>query len=499
MGARRKKCNASSPEPIPRAVHASQTLDSLPLSAPSSTSPFSCTLASPDLSSSASDSTVNEALDDQRSYEHIPDKKQTQLRRKECRASAESQQSGYQQEPEAITKLIDLLAEHRNRTSSHNYHGLFWHKLPLDPAEFHLLRSARFRRNRQLGKWILDRLRVDYSARRQLLTLRIMPTHIHEIVQLWLNECIGHGLRTALKEGCRRRSADRLKELQYHHFLGSGHADIKLPTGSTFSPDAQFGLEVERFPCFVVEVGYSEKSKDLEQLAADYWDESGGQIRTVLTIDLNYQSKQRRRQLKVKNKGEDKTAQEPKSSTEGQDEDTSRTIIKNPDLSASVCLYRGPDRIEHDKLFCGPDGSRRQGDILLNVADFLPPDHPELAQARQCSFNISLSRMFDELIRAEAHQAIVDRTPTPPAMAGASSTAVHMSGSNRLKRSWAPQSSSEDESEDAVEDNDSRITASRQSRAKTRRTDDNDDNMAYSGPRASPSVPQSHMTLRKRK
>jgi hypothetical protein len=54
------------------------------------------------------------------------------------------------------------------------------------------------------------------------------------------------------------------------------------------SPDTSFKVDGCAYPRFVLEVGYSQKSHALAKLADYYTEHSGGNIHTILTVDIEY-------------------------------------------------------------------------------------------------------------------------------------------------------------------------------------------------------------------
>jgi hypothetical protein len=60
-------------------------------------------------------------------------------------------------------------------------------------------------------------------------------------------------------------------------------------------PELPYHFKGSRFPQFVIEIGYSEKSRALQSLAKDYYEKSQGAIKTVLTVDIEYVSASGRR------------------------------------------------------------------------------------------------------------------------------------------------------------------------------------------------------------
>jgi hypothetical protein len=75
----------------------------------------------------------------------------------------------------------------------------------------------------------------------------------------------------------------------------AGSSDISLPDGSknTKQPDCRYnhincGVNCSVYPGLILEVSYSQRQKDLEGLAREYIQKSGGAIRTVVGIKIDY-------------------------------------------------------------------------------------------------------------------------------------------------------------------------------------------------------------------
>jgi len=56
-------------------------------------------------------------------------------------------------------------------------------------------------------------------------------------------------------------------------------------------PDSALYCSTQHYPCLIIEVSYSQDSKELAQLADDYILMSDGNIKVVIGIDISYESK----------------------------------------------------------------------------------------------------------------------------------------------------------------------------------------------------------------
>lgn len=261
-----------------------------------------------------------------------------------------------------------------------------WHVLQISPLQYTQL----CRRLKDHDPLLLDyfetKLRFDYEPDRGVLVLRLMHTLLHESFQ----DCILRHLWMLL---------DRLKTDQdpavsrlISKIQPTGHATVHLYSGeevaSGKSPDGQLRFIGTTSPQFVLEVGYSQKATSLSQLAKDYFENSDGAIKTVLTINIGYAKPKERRQI---------AAGAPAAHT------------------AAFSLYRGPDRIHHNTVFRDahrqpvPDASLR-----LLLTDLIPDDvleqlSPQLQhKAGQAVFDLSSDVLCDFLAVAEAQQEADD-------------------------------------------------------------------------------------------
>lgn len=165
-------------------------------------------------------------------------------------------------------------------------------------------------------------LRYDWNPDESSLILRLMPTALHEILQ----ECICDEIKNELK---RTSSGNDLLSSHVSEVRSYGHTDVLLKnrakvvdgvkqnaTITQRSPDASFSYENTTYPQFVMEIAYSQQRNDLQYLAAQYYQGSREEIKTVLTISVEYRSRKERQKAGCH--------------------------------SAQFCLYRGPKRVHKD-------------------------------------------------------------------------------------------------------------------------------------------------------
>lgn len=391
----------------------------------------------------------------------------TEKRKGEETSRAEGDTGG---DEEPIRKALALIRAHYHGQQPIQSPSPEWHKLHLTPGQFTRLSSALERD--EAGPSLLwhfnNVLRYDYDPRRCCLVLRLMTTPLHESYKKDLAYALENRLRCiaaggtggAVSDGADvgvveedpvhvhvhvdprlARAASQLKEM--------GHSRIELvdhESGKkgTKSPDGQFWLKGRdpntkrfytnnHFPPFVFEIGYSQKGHDLRDLAQLYYENSGGQIKTVLTVDIEYATKKDRRAASSH-------AQHPRPSTRSAATTTtihhtrrgvdtaagpapaSRHFDATPlDRRAAICLYRGPDMILDDVLFRDAQGRPADGALRLRLDDFLPDDVIDRLRGSgsdldspALTFIIPFTELCDILAEAEELQSVRDATPPLP-------------------------------------------------------------------------------------
>lgn len=224
-----------------------------------------------------------------------------------------------------------------------------WYVFHISPAQFLELRRRLGDSSTRLLSYFDNDLRFDYDPDRALLVLRLMACALHEYMKDSVCSSIYHQLRQIAND---TRSSSRLQELG-SSIRSLGHSTVDLQARRATpneararkSPDGQYRFLTKatghqpayfiKSPPFIIEVGYSQDAEELEQLAKDYYEQSNGKIKTVLTIN------------------------------------TSTCRVTN-DHTAKLCLYRGPERVCHDMAFCNADGEAVEGCLNLYLADFIP-------------------------------------------------------------------------------------------------------------------------------
>lgn len=352
----------------------------------------------------------------------------------------------------------------------------------------------RFRRDLDLdprvARHFTDKVRHDYDPTRRILVLRhLMPSSTHDVftsklvdhVKRWLD-----GLKTQWW------NSDALEDVISRITFGStSDLEIKVPQeklellpsepGSRpktvtykYSPDGQFHYLGHKNPPFVVEIGYSQKRKDLAKLAKRYYEQTNGRIKTVLTVDLEYVSRTKRK--------------------EGQGAQRSK--------EASFSLYRGNERVVQNQLFRNDAGEVVQSNgINLYLNDLVPDNELERlvkdpgksgqgernsqgGDGGQCldqaaPLLISPQHLFDALIKSEAFQEDRDRTnsPSPPPQTPATGL------DKKRKVKWELEEEEEDNDND--DEQDEQELPAKPSSASSKRWRLSPESRTYASPRRS--------------
>ena len=126
--------------------------------------------------------------------------------------------------------------------------------------------------------------RYDYDPSHSRLLLR-MPTEIHETVIEYVRDEIASKVK-AIATGAGGLSADFARKVKTR-----GSSTVHLGNNGKRDPDGQFRHTEANYPGVILEVGYSQKLKDLPRLARQYIGGSKGQIRVVICIDLGYKDR----------------------------------------------------------------------------------------------------------------------------------------------------------------------------------------------------------------
>jgi hypothetical protein len=182
----------------------------------------------------------------------------------------------------------------------------------------------------------------------------------HELLQEKIYDEIKYQLRDHT-----RAIGDPILSNLLGNIEGRGQMRVKLDAQceedvfGTKYPDAQLWAWHEGIstPQFLIEVGYSQKNKDLPSLAREYYEGSNGKIKTVLTVKVPYLPPKERK---------------------------NNTLISHDENNRpSFSLYRGPGRIHHNQAFRNNDGTPATDiSLQLFLSDFIPDPALEKLNAR---------------------------------------------------------------------------------------------------------------------
>lgn len=278
----------------------------------------------------------------------LPDKQDHS--RSSCRSSSNTRREDPPDDLDRALCLIRSSWEGRLPTGEQDIERC---ALRIPPARFIELRDRLAESPRLLEHFDND-IRFDYDPDRATLVLRLMVSELHEYIKDSICSAI---LVQLLQISKNKKYSGSLRDL-VTSIKSLGHALVPLNTRNAIagqiqakkSPDGQYRFLVktpgqkpyfENRPPFVIEVGYSQDAADLETLAQDYYELSNNQIKTVLTIDIDY------------SKPVDYQA-----AAHGR--------------AARFCLYRSQDRPHHNVVFRNARGNAADGSLDLRLIDFVP-------------------------------------------------------------------------------------------------------------------------------
>jgi hypothetical protein len=165
----------------------------------------------------------------------------------------------------------------------------------IDRKLFHLPRGVldelfnTLQLNVSLWAYFQDKVRYDYFSRVERFVLR-MPSDVHEFCVSSLVCEIDSQLRQ-YRAGGNTKSQAFAKEVR-----PKGSVDLELPPDddghvNKHTPDGSFWHWQATWPGVVIEVAFSQSSKDLDRVAWDYVSDSNGGIQAVVGLNLNYSDK----------------------------------------------------------------------------------------------------------------------------------------------------------------------------------------------------------------
>ncbi|KAH8745371.1 hypothetical protein F5883DRAFT_587505 [Diaporthe sp. PMI_573] len=164
------------------------------------------------------------------------------------------------------------------------------------------------------------------------------------------------------------------------------------------SPDGQFTYTDCKYPFFVLEVGYSHKSKgtkakNLPGLAKYYYEDAG--VKTVLTVDIEYTPKAQRREARRQRQTRARTARNTK--------------------QAAFSLYRKEKCVIANQVFRDESGGLVDSEgLTLYISDIVADSDSHGLDRPEFSLRITAQDMFDIIGASEVLQANREKSPSLP-------------------------------------------------------------------------------------
>ncbi|TKA65017.1 hypothetical protein B0A49_07420 [Cryomyces minteri] len=194
-------------------------------------------------------------------------------------------------------------------------------------------------------KYLVVACRYDYAHDTQHFIIR-MPTRLHDTLIARVVARLKEQLDTISSTNAEIRKT--IKKI-------SPGMQWTVPLNFTpRSPDYVFGFMATYWPPLVLEISYSQKREDLDDLAYSYVHDSGGEIKTVVGLDTEYtpprrSTKTKKATLNVWRYG---------------------SSLNNEGREISDCTRT---REVKNEPFRSDDGGSVQCDLALTRPDFLPP------------------------------------------------------------------------------------------------------------------------------
>ncbi|KAI1122638.1 hypothetical protein F5Y10DRAFT_253683 [Nemania abortiva] len=233
-----------------------------------------------------------------------------------------------------------------------------------------------------LLRYFDESLRTDWNARTGELTLRIMNSSMHEVVQGRLVDAItkeldrvaaNHSLR-AIREKIQSGSHARLRDASTEHSIHK-------------SPDGQFFYDDIQGAPFVIEIAYSEEEHKLLAKIKDYFIHLYP-VSTILAVDIEYAPLEMRQ-------------------------------APSHTHRATVCLWteeRTGDTISiipQQKAVFRENGQALLGQLVIPFKFLLPPEKRTGAQAQDQELRFSYESLAQMVSHGEKRQRVEDRKSPP--------------------------------------------------------------------------------------
>ncbi|KAI9826622.1 MAG: hypothetical protein M1832_006218 [Thelocarpon impressellum] len=200
--------------------------------------------------------------------------------------------------PRRVSRIIRHV---RLREAGHEVSEQPWMVFQLVPGDFEQL-NDHLKANEALGAFFEHKVRHDYFSSSCRFVLR-MPSRTHEY---FLSKVL-IAIHTQLGEIA--TGTGQAAEFARHvRYLGSptmlfprdemtegdgGGGEKEMPKYDPHAPDGVFKHRFAKWPGVVIEVSFSQKRKDLANLAEDYILGSDGNINAVIGLDIDYSGSKR--------------------------------------------------------------------------------------------------------------------------------------------------------------------------------------------------------------
>lgn len=318
------------------------------------------------------------------------------------------------------------------------YTGPTWIKFPnVCTDDFNALVSAAD----SIGAY---KQRYDYDPSNQLLVLRMPEGEPHAFTKNGMANAIWRRLTERIDLAKQQAQGTQEQEWESRALCDIKdsiqsvvEAPTSLPQGEETRPDTGFFYKGYACPPLVVEVGHSQKADDLIMLARKYIGKTDGDINTVITVKISYNTpdqrangrRRQRSQQRAEELGQRHGPTTRSKSRQRQDvTKTTAAIQANPaNFAASVSLFRLNEFVIHDQPFRDIHGDLVDGNLELNVADFVPLGATMIPRSNleRLTFVIPFGDIYKALVWGEQQQMLKEQTPPPQSVPRAGRKRVH--------------------------------------------------------------------------
>lgn len=227
-----------------------------------------------------------------------------------------------------------------------------------------------------------ESVRKDWNAKTGILTLRLIPTPLHEYFQ--------DSLIDAIKKELDRIVGEHPLLRPFRNGIKSGaQTDYGDSAGFIKSPDGQFSYDGISHPQVVIEVAYSEGEKKAMNKSREYLTEKPGEISAVLLVDIHCTLKRKCRAQSYSHSG-------LLSLWTSRKEEGVVTVQR----AVNAAVFRN-------------DGQASTGELVLPFELFIPPDRRHTLPVQNVALHLSYEMLSDFVTNAEERQQLADATPPP--------------------------------------------------------------------------------------